>query len=153
MLSAPWPVRILEASSVKVVSRTKSSRFSYTVTLPERLAEAIRAEVGPGGFSRCVTQDMERRREQERLGELVDWLENEYGPVTEEEPAQAEAERQEIERKHAELAPARRAAAEDAPRRSPRRRRLAQPGPVTVFTSDEDDMRKLCADRVVVVKL
>jgi len=30
---------------------------------------------------------------------------------------------------------------------------LRQSGPVTVFTSDEDDMRKLCADRVVVVKL
>lgn len=30
---------------------------------------------------------------------------------------------------------------------------LRQPGPVTVFTSDEDDMRKLCADRVAVVKL
>jgi hypothetical protein len=30
---------------------------------------------------------------------------------------------------------------------------LRQPGPVTVFTSNEDDMRKLCADRVVVVKL
>lgn len=29
---------------------------------------------------------------------------------------------------------------------------LRQPGPVTVFTSDEDDMRKLCADRVVVVE-
>ncbi|NEB05181.1 hypothetical protein [Streptomyces sp. SID13726] len=27
-----------------------------------------------------------------------------------------------------------------------------QPDPVTVFTSDEDDMRKLCADRVVDVK-
>ncbi|MFE7760912.1 hypothetical protein [Streptomyces sp. NPDC057438] len=30
---------------------------------------------------------------------------------------------------------------------------LRQPGPVTVFTSDEDDMRSLCADRMVVVKL
>jgi predicted nucleic acid-binding protein len=30
---------------------------------------------------------------------------------------------------------------------------LRQPGPVTVFTSDEDDMRKLCGDRAVVVKL
>jgi len=30
---------------------------------------------------------------------------------------------------------------------------LRQPGQVTIFTSDEDDMRKLCADRVVVVKL
>ncbi|MER5477949.1 hypothetical protein ABT026_13390 [Streptomyces sp. NPDC002734] len=30
---------------------------------------------------------------------------------------------------------------------------LRQPGPVTIFTSDEDDMRKLCADRVLIVKL
>ncbi|GGW24323.1 hypothetical protein [Streptomyces xantholiticus] len=30
---------------------------------------------------------------------------------------------------------------------------LRQPGPVTVFTSDEDDIRKLCGNRVVVVKL
>ncbi|MDT0377419.1 hypothetical protein RM572_01345 [Streptomyces sp. DSM 42041] len=30
---------------------------------------------------------------------------------------------------------------------------LRQPGPVTVFTSDEDDMRKLCGERAVVVKL
>lgn len=28
MLSGPWPVRILEASSLKVASRTKCSRFS-----------------------------------------------------------------------------------------------------------------------------
>jgi predicted nucleic acid-binding protein len=30
---------------------------------------------------------------------------------------------------------------------------LRQPGRVTIFTSDADDMRKLCGDRVVVVKL
>ncbi len=30
---------------------------------------------------------------------------------------------------------------------------LRQPGPVTVFTSDEDDMRKMCGGRAVVVKL
>ncbi|EST36170.1 hypothetical protein N566_16580 [Streptomycetaceae bacterium MP113-05] len=30
---------------------------------------------------------------------------------------------------------------------------LQQHGPVTVFTSDEDDMRKLCGDRALVVKL
>lgn len=90
----------------------------YTVTLPEELAEAIRAEVGPGGFSRYVTHAIERQREQDRLGELVDWLEAEYGPVTEEELAQAEAERREIERKHAELARARQATAEDAAERS-----------------------------------
>jgi hypothetical protein len=30
---------------------------------------------------------------------------------------------------------------------------LQQAGPVTLFTSDEDDMRKLCDTRVTVVKL
>jgi predicted nucleic acid-binding protein len=30
---------------------------------------------------------------------------------------------------------------------------LRQPNPVTVFTTDEDDMRKLCGRRAVVVKL
>jgi predicted nucleic acid-binding protein len=30
---------------------------------------------------------------------------------------------------------------------------LRQPGPVTVFTSDEDDLRKLCGDRVLVMPL
>ncbi|MDG5804280.1 hypothetical protein P9869_16710 [Streptomyces ossamyceticus] len=30
---------------------------------------------------------------------------------------------------------------------------LRQPGPATMFTSDEDDTRKPCADRVVVVRL
>ena len=76
----------------------------YTVTLPEELAEAIRAEVGPGGFSRYVTQAIERQRERDRLGEAVAWWEKEYGPVTETEMAAAEAEYQEILRRHAERA-------------------------------------------------
>ncbi|MEU2054197.1 hypothetical protein [Streptomyces bungoensis] len=29
---------------------------------------------------------------------------------------------------------------------------LRQPGPITVYTPDEDGMRQLCADRVVVVQ-
>jgi Arc/MetJ-type ribon-helix-helix transcriptional regulator len=74
----------------------------YTVTLPEELAEEIRTEVGPGGFSRYVTQAVERRRERERLHGAVDWWESAYGTVTAEESAEAEAERGEIERAHAE---------------------------------------------------
>ena len=74
----------------------------YTVTLPEELAEEIRSEVGPGGFSRYVTQAVERQRERERLHQAVDWWESEYGPVTAEELAETEAERREIERAHAE---------------------------------------------------
>ncbi|MFJ8865704.1 hypothetical protein ACIRD6_08060 [Streptomyces sp. NPDC102473] len=66
--------------------------------MPEELAEEIRSEVGPGAFSAYVTHAMERRREQDRLGELVAWLEEKHGPVTEAELAAAEAERREIER-------------------------------------------------------
>lgn len=74
------------------------------MTLPEELAEAVRAEVGTGGFSRYVTQAIERQRERDRLREAVAWWESEYGEVTESEMIDAEAERREIERQHAELA-------------------------------------------------
>ncbi|EFE76775.1 hypothetical protein SSIG_04344 [Streptomyces filamentosus NRRL 11379] len=86
----------------------------YTVTLPEELAEEIRAEVGPGAFSAYVTRAIERQREHDRLGELVARLEGEYGPVTDADLAAAEAERREIEQWFAEQeadTPARRGAA------------------------------------------
>lgn len=70
----------------------------YTVTLPEELAEEIRSEVGPGAFSAYVTHAIERQREQDRLGELVEWMEEKHGPVSEAELAAAESERREIER-------------------------------------------------------
>ncbi|MEU8503726.1 hypothetical protein AB0C40_03145 [Streptomyces brevispora] len=70
----------------------------YTVTLPEELAEEVRTEVGPGAFSAYVTRAIERQREHDRLGELVDRLEGEYGPVADADLAAAEAERREIER-------------------------------------------------------
>ncbi|MEV7861982.1 hypothetical protein AB0O86_24910 [Streptomyces hirsutus] len=82
----------------------------YTVTLPEELAEAIRSEVGPGGFSRYVTHAIERQRESERLGEAVEWWESEYGEATDAEMAEAAAERRGIERAHARLAEERQAA-------------------------------------------
>ncbi|WP_448317647.1 hypothetical protein [Streptomyces sp. CO7] len=65
-----------------------------TVTPPEEPSEA-----STGGVSRAT----EQHRGPDRLGELVDWLETEYGPVTEQELAAAETERQEIERAHTAL--------------------------------------------------
>jgi hypothetical protein len=97
----------------------------YTVTLPEELAEAVRSEVGPGGFSRYVTHAVEQQRERDRLGEAVAWWEQEYGEATEAELAEAEAERREIERRHAELARARAVAADGPVRPAPERRRGA----------------------------
>ncbi|MFF1905856.1 hypothetical protein [Kitasatospora sp. NPDC058218] len=69
----------------------------YTVTLPEKLAEQIRAKVGPGEFSRYVTQAIEHQAERDRLNELVDWWESEYGPVPDEALREAETERREHE--------------------------------------------------------
>ena len=74
----------------------------YTVTLPEELAEEIRSEVGAGNFSAYVTHAIERQREQDRLGELVAWMQELGGPPTEAEMAEAEAERREHERWFAE---------------------------------------------------
>ncbi len=70
----------------------------YTVTLPEELAEEIRSEVGPGAFSAYVTRAIERQREHDRLGELVAWMQEKDGPLTEEEQAAADAELRDIER-------------------------------------------------------
>jgi Arc/MetJ-type ribon-helix-helix transcriptional regulator len=74
----------------------------YTVTLPEELAEEIRAEVGSGGFSQYVAKAIERQRERDHLHEFVGWWENEHGEVTEAELASAEAERMALQRRHAE---------------------------------------------------
>ncbi len=74
----------------------------YTVTLPEELAEEIRAEVGSGGFSRYVAQAIERQRERDHLHEFVGWWEGEHGEVTDAELAAAEAERLSLQRQHAE---------------------------------------------------
>ncbi|MEV5412930.1 CopG family transcriptional regulator [Thermopolyspora sp. NPDC052614] len=76
----------------------------YTVTLPEELAEAIRAEVGSGGFSRYVARALERQHERDRLHEFVGWWELEHGPVSDEDLAEAEAERRDLERRHIEQA-------------------------------------------------
>ncbi|GJF29732.1 hypothetical protein KNE206_24320 [Kitasatospora sp. NE20-6] len=74
----------------------------YTVTLPEELAEEIRAEVGSGGFSRYVAQAVERQRERDHLHEFVGWWEGEHGEVGEAELALAEAERLSLQRQHSE---------------------------------------------------
>jgi hypothetical protein len=52
-----------------------------SVSMPEELAEAVRARTGAGGFSRYVTEVVEREIRRERLGELLDELEAEHGPV------------------------------------------------------------------------
>jgi hypothetical protein len=63
-----------------------------SVSLPGELIEAIRARTGAGGFSRYVSDAAQRRIQHELLGELLDELEAEYGPVSEEGVRRAMAE-------------------------------------------------------------
>lgn len=70
-----------------------------TVTIPEELLEEIRAEAAEQGVSAYVTEALRLRRDRDRLGELVGWLEDEHGPVTEAELAAA---RDELDGFHAE---------------------------------------------------
>src|SRR5215472_6723825 len=55
-----------------------------SVSMPEALAEAVRARTGAGGFSRYVTEAVERELRHDLLGDLLDELEAEHGPVPQE---------------------------------------------------------------------
>jgi hypothetical protein len=55
-----------------------------SVSMPEELADAVRARTGTGGFSRYVTEAVSREFRHDLLGELLDELDAEYGPVPEE---------------------------------------------------------------------
>src|SRR5260221_3898529 len=75
------PTEVFVGDSGKVHSG-KVKKVS--VSMPEELAEAVRARTGAGGFSRYVTEAVDREIRHDLLGELVDELEAEYGPVPQE---------------------------------------------------------------------
>ncbi|HUJ05140.1 MAG TPA: hypothetical protein VLX31_03410 [Streptosporangiaceae bacterium] len=52
-----------------------------SVSMPEELADAVRARTGAGGFSRYVTEAVDREMKHDLLGDLIAELEAEYGPV------------------------------------------------------------------------
>ena|SRR5215467_4034656 len=69
---------------VEGAGRLHGSRVrKVSVSMPEELAEAVRARTGSGGFSRYVTEAVEREFRHDLLGELIEELEAEYGPVPE----------------------------------------------------------------------
>ncbi|GAB3740493.1 hypothetical protein [Microlunatus parietis] len=65
----------------------------YSVSLPEELAEDVRARVGPGGFSAYIAAALEQQVAMDKLGELVADFEKNHDPLTEEE---IEAARKEL---------------------------------------------------------
>jgi hypothetical protein len=60
-----------------------------TVTIPEELLSSIRGRIGARGLSAYVTEALVHRDRIDRLGGLSDWLQEEYGAVTDEVLAHA----------------------------------------------------------------
>jgi hypothetical protein len=55
-----------------------------SVSMPEDLAEAVRARTGTGGFSRYVTEAVQEQMRLDLLDDLSAELEAEFGPIPEE---------------------------------------------------------------------
>src|SRR5215469_18025151 len=55
-----------------------------SVSMPEELAEAVRARTGSGGFSRYVSEAVDREFRHDLLGELIDEFEAIHGPIPQE---------------------------------------------------------------------
>lgn len=62
-----------------------SNSKKYSVSLPEDLAEAVRTQVGPGGFSAYVAQAIEQRVAMDKLREVVEDFTVDNDPLTREE--------------------------------------------------------------------
>jgi hypothetical protein len=77
-IAATLPAEVVIDPSVRL---HESKVRKVSVSMPEELADAVRARTGAGGFSRYITEIVEREIRHERLGELLDELEAEYGPV------------------------------------------------------------------------
>jgi hypothetical protein len=52
-----------------------------SVSMPTELTEAVRHRTGAGGFSRYVSDAVQARIQLDLLGDLLDELDEEYGPV------------------------------------------------------------------------
>src|SRR5690606_34507511 len=89
--STPW-------STTSMVSCMATKKV--TVTIPEELLEEIRGEAGERGLSAYVADALRLKRDRDRLVELVDWLQEEHGAVTDEERAAAREELQDLDAEH-----------------------------------------------------
>ncbi|WP_431959248.1 hypothetical protein [Actinacidiphila sp. bgisy160] len=68
-----------------------SGSKKYSVSLPEDLAEAVRAHVGPGGFSAYVAEALEQRVAIDKLREIVADFETDNDPLSRDEVEAARA--------------------------------------------------------------
>lgn len=68
-----------------------SGSKKYSISLPEDLAETVRAHVGPGGFSAYVAEALEQRVAMDKLYEIVADFETDNDELTRAEVEAARA--------------------------------------------------------------
>jgi len=71
-----------------------------TVTIPEDLLDEIRAEAAERGLSAYVAEALRFKRDRDRLRELSDWLQEEHGPLSEDERTTGLEELEELDAEH-----------------------------------------------------
>ncbi|WP_149827011.1 CopG family transcriptional regulator [Streptomyces tailanensis] len=71
-----------------------------TVTIPEDLLDEICTEAAERGLSAYVAEALRFKRDRDRLRELVDWLQEEHGPVTDDEHVEALEELADLDAEH-----------------------------------------------------
>jgi hypothetical protein len=65
----------------EVESGLRGNVQKVSVSMPEELTAAVRRRTGAGGFSRYVSDAVQDRIYHDQLGDLLDELDAEYGPV------------------------------------------------------------------------
>jgi hypothetical protein len=80
-IAAALPAEVVLDPSVRL---HESKVRKVSVSMPEELADAVRARTGAGGFSRYVTDAVEEQVRLDLLDDLVAEFEAEYGPIPEE---------------------------------------------------------------------
>ncbi len=85
--TAIFPANRTTIGSISTMSGSKK----YSISLPEDLAEAARAHVGPGGFSAYVAEALEQRIAMDKLREIVADFETDNEALTREEVEAARA--------------------------------------------------------------
>jgi hypothetical protein len=80
-IAATLPAEVLVDESVRL---HESKVRKVSVSMPEELADAVRARTGAGGFSRYVTDAVQEQVRLDLLDDLVADFEAEYGPIPEE---------------------------------------------------------------------
>ncbi|MFF4343012.1 hypothetical protein ACFY00_24165 [Kitasatospora sp. NPDC001540] len=79
-----WRMRAIPGQSpaTRGSIETMSGSKKYSISLPENLAETVRAHVGPGGFSAYVAEALEQRVAMDKLREIVADFETDNDELT-----------------------------------------------------------------------